>query len=202
VPQAQLERAINLCRETGAKLNVLLPDANSWGAAKAGALPHQLQGGFPVDDAAARERFAASWGTATLPQRAGRAMNDLLTDAESGAVKMLYVMGSDPVTKFVDTDLATRALDAASFVVVSDMFLTETAKRADIVLPACSFAEKDGTLVNIEGREQKIKEALRPKGDSRPDWRILTDLLARLGTPLPYFSARDVYREYFRTLPK
>ncbi|MBC8137786.1 MAG: NADH-quinone oxidoreductase subunit NuoG [Fibrella sp.] len=201
VPEAQLERAIALCRETGAKLNVLLPDANSWGAAKAGALPDQLQGGFPVSDAASRERFGGSWN-ATLPERAGRTMNGFLTEAESGAVKMLYIMGSDPATKFVDTDLATRALDSASFVVVSDMFLTETAKRADIVLPACSFAEKDGTLVNIEGREQKIREALRPKGDSRPDWRILVDLMARLGTPVPYFSARDIYREYARTLPK
>lgn len=201
VSQAQLDHAVTLCRETGAKLNVLQPDANTWGAAKAGALPDQLPGGFLVNEITAREQFGRSWN-ATLSERAGRTMNGFLMEAEAGIVKMLYIMGSDPATKFVDTDLATRALDAAEFVVVSDMFLTETAKRADIVLPACSFAEKDGTLVNIEGREQKIKEALRPKGDSRPDWRILVDLMARLGTPVPYFSARDIYREYSRALPK
>ena len=71
-----------------------------------------------------------------------------------------------------------------------------------MVLPAASFAEKDGTFVNIEGREQKIKQALPPRGDARPDWRILADLMARLGTPVPYFSARDIYREYTRSIPK
>jgi formate dehydrogenase major subunit len=71
-----------------------------------------------------------------------------------------------------------------------------------VVFPASSFAEKDGTFVNIEGREQKIKQAIAPKGDSRPDWRIIADLMARLGRPVPYFSARDIYREYTRAIPK
>ncbi|MBC8140738.1 MAG: NADH-quinone oxidoreductase subunit NuoG [Armatimonadetes bacterium] len=201
VAQAQLDTAIALCEATGAKLNVLLPDANSWGAARAGMLPDQLPHGLPVGDAAARSHVERFWN-ATLPTRTGRTANGFLMEAASGTVQFLYIMGSNPAAKFMDSALAVRALDAVHFVVVSDMFLTDTAKHANIVLPACSFAEKDGTFVNIEGREQKIREALRPKGDSRPDWRILADLMARLGTPVPYFSARDVYREYARILPK
>jgi predicted molibdopterin-dependent oxidoreductase YjgC len=114
----------------------------------------------------------------------------------SGELKMLYIMGSDPVVRYHDPAKARKAVVQAEFVVVQELFLTETAKLADVVLPATSFAEKDGTFVNIEGREQKIKQAIAPRGDSRPDWRILADLMARLGKPLPYFSARDIYREW------
>ena len=128
-------------------------------------------------------------------------MSAILSETIIGTIKMLYVMGSDPVANYVDPALARQAIEAAEFVVVQELFLTETAKLADVVLPAASFAEKDGTFVNIEGREQKIKQALQPRGDSRPDWRILADLMGRLGTPVPYFSPRDIYREYRRTLP-
>ena len=145
---------------TGAKVNLLLPDCNSWGAKKAG-----------VD---------------------GGEMAQIL----SGNLKMLYIMGSDPVVRYHDPAKAQKAVQQAEFVVVQELFLTETAKLADVVLPAVSFAEKDGTFINIEGREQKIKQAIAPRGDSRPDWRILADLMARLGKPLPYFSARDIYREW------
>jgi predicted molibdopterin-dependent oxidoreductase YjgC len=115
---------------------------------------------------------------------------------------MLYVMGSDPVQKYGDSEFARRALASSEFTVVQELFLTETARYADIILPAASFAEKDGTFVNIEGREQKIRQAIAPRGDSLPDWRILVDLMSRLGTIVPYFSARDIYREYSRAIPK
>ena len=129
-------------------------------------------------------------------------MAGILTGAVDGQVKMVYVMGSDPATKYADPALAKRALEAAEFVVVQDLFMTETAKYADVILPAASFAERDGTFVNIEGREQKIRQAFPPRGNSLPDWRILADLMARLGQPAPYFSARDIYREYSRAVPK
>ena len=107
-------------------------------------------------------------------------------------------MGSDPAVRYHDPALAQRALERAELTVVQELFLTETARRADLILPAASFAEKDGTFVNIEGREQKINQAIDPCGGSRPDWRILSDLLARLGAPVAYFSARDIYREWQR----
>jgi predicted molibdopterin-dependent oxidoreductase YjgC len=174
-----------------------MPDCNSWGAPRAGVSPQFLPGMKTFAEAQAHVEKA--WNMA-LPVTPGRTTAGILAGAIDGAVKMLYVMGSDPVTRYQDTDLARRALGAAEFVVVQELFLTETAKLADIVLPAASFAEKDGTFVNIEGREQKIKQALKPAGDSRPDWRIIADLMGRLGTPVPYFSARDIYREYSRAI--
>ena len=167
---SEFEAARALCDATGAKLNLLLPDANSWGAVKAGLLPGES--GFDADG--------------------------IFTGAASGAIKLLYVVGSDPAVRYHDPALARRALERAELTVVQELFLTETAKCADLILPAASFAEKDGTLVNIEGREQKINQAIDPRGESRPDWRIFSDLLARLGAPVAYFSARDIYREWQR----
>ena len=196
---ADVARAQSLCQETGAKLNVLLPDCNSWGVARAGILPDRLPGMTAFADG--RAHLDTFWKTA-LPPRPGLTTDGMFDGLVDGSVRLLYVMGSDPAAKFYDVDRARRALEAAPFLVVQELFLTETARRANVVFPASSFAEKDGTFVNIEGREQKIKQAIAPKGDSRPDWRIIADLMARLGRPVPYFSARDIYREYTRAIPK
>ena len=195
----ELLRAKILCRSTGAKLNILLPDCNSWGAPFAGASPVFLPGMKTF--AEARAHVEKMWGM-TLPESAGHTTSEILHGAAAGKIKMLHIMGSDPATQYSDPVLANKALQGAAFVVVQDMFLTETAKYAHVILPSSSFTEKDGTFVNIEGREQKIRQAIAPKGNSRPDWRILADLFGRLGTPVPYFSARDIYREYNRAIPK
>jgi NADH-quinone oxidoreductase subunit G len=193
----ELGSAKAFCRVVGAKLNVLLPDCNSWGAPLAGASPGLLPGmkGF----ADAQSHVEGQWGV-SLPTGVGGSTDLMLNGAAEGKVQMLYVMGSDPAAKYINPELAKQAM-ATAFVVVQDMFLTETARYANIVLPACSFAEKDGTFVNIEGREQKIRQAFPPRGDSLPDWRILSDLMSRMGTIVPYFSARDIYREYRRAIP-
>lgn len=199
LPADEIARAKALCAVAGAKLNVLLPDCNSWGAPRAGVSPAFLPGMKRFDEA--RDHLEAFWGVA-LPGTPGLSTDDIFAAIEQDAIKMLYVMGADPAARFIDTAKAIRALDRVPFLVVQELFLTETAQRADVVLPAASFTEKDGTFVNIEGREQKIRQALPPRGDCRPDWRILADLMARLGTPVPYFSARDIYREYSRAIAK
>jgi NADH-quinone oxidoreductase subunit G len=196
---AELKRAKMLCATTGAKLNVLMPDCNSWGAPLAGASPAFLPGMRSFADA--REHVERMWG-AVLPGTPGRNTAEILQGAVDGSVKMLYVMGSDPAVRYRDPKLARRALESAGYVVVQELFLTETAQFADVIFPAASFAEKDGTFVNIEGREQKIRQAIPPRGNVRPDWRIIADLMGRLGTPVPYFSVRDIYREYSRAIPK
>lgn len=192
---AELDRAFTLCRETGAKCNLLLPDANSWGAPLAGVMPEMLPGKrWFLDGKADVEKI---WNV-TLPDTPGKNARQIFEGAASGDIKAIYVMGTDPAKQFSDPTLARRGFESAAFVVVQDLFLSETAQFADVVLPSSSFAEKDGTFVNIEGREQKIRQAIAPRGASRPDWQILADLMARLGTPVPYFSARDIYREYRR----
>jgi NADH-quinone oxidoreductase subunit G len=198
LPADQFARAKALCASAGARLNVLLPDCNSWGAARAGVLPDRLPGMKTFEEA--RTHLERHWN-APLPGAPGLTTGGILDAVLSGSVKMLYVMGADPATRYRDLFQAKQALEGAEFLVVQELFLTETARLADVVLPAASFAEKDGTFVNIEGREQKVKQAIAPKGDARPDWRILADLMARLGTPVPYFSARDIYREYTRAIP-
>ncbi|MGC4042636.1 MAG: NADH-quinone oxidoreductase subunit NuoG [Armatimonas sp.] len=165
---AEYDLAKLMCEKASAKLNILLPDSNSWGAPEAGALPGE----------------------------AGLDTGGILRAAVDGQVKLLYVLGSDPAVRYHDPALAQKALEKAELTVVQELFLTETAKRANLVLPAASFAEKDGTFVNIEGRHQKIQAAINPPGEARADWRILADLIARLGAPVPYFSARDIYREW------
>jgi NADH-quinone oxidoreductase subunit G len=170
----EYDRARERCEALGAKLNILLPDANSWGAVQAGAIPGE--GGLDSEG--------------------------IFQAAASGSVKLLYVLGSDPAVRYHDPALAQKALERAELTVVQELFLTETAKRADLVLPAASFAEKDGTFVNIEGRAQKIQAAIASPGEARPDWRILADLIARLGSPVPYFSARDIHREWARAATK
>ena len=195
--RAEIARAAALCRTSGAKLNLLMPDCNSWGAPHAGVLPDRLPGMATFESA--QTGVEKAWNV-SLSATPGLAMPEILSGAIDEKIKMLYVMGSDPAQNYINPALAKQALESA-FVVVQELFLTETAQHADVVLPAASFAEKDGTFVNIEGREQKIKQALQPRGDCRPDWRILADLMGRLGTPVPYFSARDIYREYRRTLP-
>jgi NADH-quinone oxidoreductase subunit G len=162
--------AEELCKKTGASLNILLPDNNSWGAVKAGV----------------------------MPDKGGLDTKGILDACVSGKIQLLYIMGSDPATKYKNPTLAVSALEKVPFLVVQELFLTETAKHADIVLPAASFAEKDGTFINIEGREQKIAPAISPVSNAKPDWQICADILARLGTIAPYFSARDVYREYHK----
>ncbi len=192
---SELERAFAFCQETGTKFNLLLPDANSWGAPAAGILPNTLPGMRPFADG--RADVERMWGV-KLSDAPGKAAGDIFASAAKGEIKAIYVMGNDPAKEFADPSQARRGLESAAFVVVQDLFLSDTAQFADVVLPSSSFAEKDGTFVNIEGREQKIKQAIAPRGNSRPDWRILADLMARLGTPVPYFSARDIYREYRR----
>jgi NADH-quinone oxidoreductase subunit G len=199
LPADEIARAKRLCAATGAKLNVLLPDCNSWGAPRAGVSPDLLPGMKAFDEARTHvERF---WN-APLPTTPGLRTDGIFDAVLDGKVRMLYIMGADPAARFHNAERARLALQDAAFVVVHELFLTETARHADVVLPAASFAEKDGTFVNIEGREQKIRQALAPKGDARPDWRILADLMGRLGRPVPYFSARDIYREYARAIPK
>jgi NADH-quinone oxidoreductase subunit G len=188
-----IERARVSCAASGAKLNLLLPDCNSWGAPRAGVSPHLLPGGRPLDEGrAAVERV---WGV-TLPSGPGKTTAEIFSGSITGEIKFLYILGSDPATRYHDPARAKLALEKSAFTVVQELFLTETAKTADVVLPAASFAEKDGTFVNIEGREQALLQVIAPRGDSRPDWRILTDLMGRLGAPSAYFSARDITREY------
>jgi len=119
--------------------------------------------------------------------------------AHDGTVKGLYIRGENPMVSDPDLNHVEEAIKNLEFLVVQDIFLTETARMADVVLPAVTFAEKDGTFTNTERRVQRGRKAVEPVGQSRPDWAILADLATRMGLPMSYDSAEDVFEE-IRTL--
>jgi len=193
LPAAELEYLKAACAASGAKLNVLLPDANSWGAIQMGVLPDRLPALKSVGNGAT-PKFEALWN-APLPAQPGLDTRGILEGCVSGKIKTLYVMGQDLITAFPDKELARKALEKVPMLIVQDMFLTETAKMASVFFPACSFIEKDGSFTNIEGRVQKFMKAVEPRGLSKPDWQIISEVLSRLGKPVPYFSPRDIAKE-------
>ncbi len=190
---ADFETISAAAKASGAKVNVLLPDNNSWGAINMGVLPDRLPARQSVTNGA-RPKFETVWG-GPVPAEPGLATWDILAGAADGSIRALYVLGSDPATKFPNKELATEALAKVPFLVVQDMFLTETALQADVFLPACSFIEKEGSFTNIEGRVQAFKKAHNPIGESKPDWQILGEVLAHLGKAVPFFGPSDITGE-------
>ena len=162
-----------LCGQIGkphSGVNPLRGQNNVQGACDMGALPNVLTGYQPVISDEARARFEAAWGCSPIPAKPGLTVGELLEGAESGAVKGMYIMGENPVLSDPDADHAAHSLKKLEFLVVQDIFLTETALLADVVLPAASFAEKDGTFSNTERRVQRVRKAVEPVGNARPDW--------------------------------
>ena len=163
----------------GAGLGYIGIDANFQGVRDVGLLPDMLPGYQPVTDAGARERLERLWG-AELPSEPGLGYKAMLNAALEGDLAGLYVLGADPAG---DNALVAAALEKMPFLVVQDLFMTETAARAYVVLPAASFAEGEGTFTNLERRVQRLGKALRPLGESLPDWAILTNLANRWSAP-------------------
>lgn len=182
-------------------LNILLPEVNSHGAADMGVLPDLLPGYAPVDDREARERIERIW-EASVPAEPGLNTQGMLEAAAEGNLQVLYVIGEDIAQKYHDPELAQRALENAGFVIVQDLFLTETAQYADVVLPAASVAEKEGTFTNTERRVQRFWKAMNPPSpDVKPDLNIFAELAVYLDKPLPVFSAEQVMEEIRQVFP-
>ena len=193
ISEADAVMLIGSARKTGAKVNVLLPDNNSWGLINMGVLPDKLPSQKLVSNGS-RPSFETLWG-GPIPATPGLDTAGIIDGALSGSVKALYIMGSNPIKHLADPNRVAAALEKAPFLVVQDMFMTDTARHADIFLPACSFIERDGHFTNIEGRVQPYFKAIEPLGQSKPDWQILAELLARLGKSMPYFDAADISAE-------
>ena len=124
-----------------------------------------------------------------------------MNGAAEGSVKGMYFMGENPVLSDPDSTHIREALEAVDFLVVQDIFLTETAEYADVVLPATSFAEKDGTVTNTERRVQRMYQALGPVGQSRDDWRIVSEIARRMGYDMAYESADEILSEISQVTP-
>jgi len=177
--------------------------ASTVGAMDMGIVPHRLPGPFPLEDSEARRRLVQVWGIkeTALPTQPGLGEIEMF---EPGALKALYIMG---YRQYPPGDAAHRAVEGLDFLVVQNISLTEMAAQADVVLPATSFAELDGTYTNLKGQVQRVHRALRPLGDSRADWQILAELGQRLAATekqqarWAYASPAAVMNEIARAVP-
>jgi formate dehydrogenase major subunit len=178
----------------GGGVNPLRGQNNVQGACDMGGLPNVFSGYQPVGDEVANEKFSKAWGK-DLPKKPGMTVTDMIPAIEEGKIKALYVVGENPMVSDPDIHHVDHALKKLDLLIVQDIFLTPTAKMADIVLPGTSFAEKSGTFSNTERRVLLVREAVSPKGESRPDWQIIQDLSTRYGYPMHYNSPEDIFQE-------
>jgi len=185
----------------GGGVNPLRGQNNVQGACDMGGLPNVYTGYQKVTDLAVRSRMEKAWGVKELPQHNGLTVTDMMEKAHEGAVKALYIIGENPMVSDPDLNHAKAALEGLDFLVVQDIFLTETGRMADVVLPATSFAEKDGTVTNTERKVQRIRKAVSPPGEAREDWKIVCDLSTRMGYPMSYESAEAIMEEIAEVTP-
>jgi len=182
----------------GAGIFPIFEKGNMLGMCGMGALPEYLPG---FQDAAyARDLFERVWKT-SLPFSKGRTVPEMVRGLETGELKAIYIAGADPLTDYPHSGRFASALEQAELVIVQDLFLSPTAKMAHCVFPAASFAEKEGTMTNIEHRIQKLNPVIPPLGQAIPDWSIFEEVAKALEHPMGFFKAADVFREMSLTIP-
>jgi len=204
---ANLQMVLGNLGLPGGGVNPLRGQNNVQGACDLGSLPNVYPGYQAVSDPAIRHKFEQAWGV-PLSEEVGLTVTEMLDAAEAGEARCLYVIGENPMTSDPDLNHVRHALESTEFLVVQDLFLSETGRLADVIFPACSFAEKDGTFTNTERRVQRVRKAIEPIGESKDDIWIVTELAHRLldlgvADPLweapyagwDYSSAADVMEE-------
>jgi formate dehydrogenase alpha subunit len=163
----------------GTGLNPLRGQNNVQGCSDSGGLPYVFPGYQSVSDEEIRAKFEAAWNAA-LPAEPGLTTMEMVDAAEQGAIRAYYVMGENPMMSEPDLRHARHVMEELGFVLVQDIFMNETTEYADVILPAASFAEKEGTFTNSDRRVQMVRKALDPPGEARSDWDILCDLAHRV----------------------
>jgi formate dehydrogenase alpha subunit len=175
-------------------VNPLRGQNNVQGACDLGALPNVYSGYQKVADPAMQEKFEKAWGRKLSPTN-GLTVVEIINALETGDVKGLLIMGENPMISDPNLNHVEKALDDAEFLVVLDIFLTETAEKADVVFPAASFAEKEGTFTNTERRVILLRKFLDAPGEAIADWKIICDLSAALGYPMNYADTAEIMDE-------
>jgi len=163
----------------GGGVNPLRGQNNVQGACDMGGLPNVYPAYQPVTSEEARKKFEAAWGV-SLPNKVGLTVTEMMPGIAQGKIKAMYILGEDPVMSDPDTAHIRRCLSECDFVVLQDIFPTETAVYADVLLPGVSFAEKTGTFTNTERRVQMVRKAIEPLGEAREDWQIVVDVAKRV----------------------
>ena len=200
------QAAVNLALITGnvgkesTGVNILSEKNNSQGVLDMGLAPEYLPGYLDIGDAAARKKCALTW-EAQLSTTPGLTAQEILTHAVNRDVKGLYLVGENPVTTYPDRSQTLKALEAVDFLVVQDLFLSETAQRAHVVLPAVSFVEKEGTFTSIERRVQRLHKTIDPQGRAKSDFEIIQQLSHEMGYDMNHSSPAQVMEEINGLVP-
>jgi len=175
---------------------------NSQGVNDMGMIPESLPGYRELTDHKAISILAQSWSTGKLEKlKQDNLVADLWKNCSQGAIKMLFIAGEDPCHSESSAHAVRDALKTVPFLVVQDLYMTETASMADIILPTCSYAEKEGTFTNLSRHVQKVSPAVLPEGQARPDFDIFSELAEAMGKPFPNTSLTDVQKEIERAAP-
>jgi formate dehydrogenase alpha subunit len=182
----------------GTGVNTIAKQNNGQGAGDMGCLVNIYPGGQSVTDPKINEKFEKAWGV-ELSSKIGLTESEMICD--KGRIKGLYVMGGNPMLSGPNLSKVREVLENLDFMVVQDIFLTETAELADVVLPGVSFVEKDGTFTNVGRRVQRVRKAIPEIGQSRQEWEIISDISQRMGYPMSYHSPEGIMEEIASLTP-
>jgi formate dehydrogenase alpha subunit len=181
-------------------VNPLRGQNNVQGACDLGALPNVYPGYQSVEDSQIQAKFESAWGGKLSGQK-GLTVVEMMHAIEEGKIKALYVMGENPALSDPNLNRTRKALEQVDFLVVQDIFLSETAQYADVVLPSVCFAEKDGTFTNTERRIQRVRKTVASPGQTRSDWKIICEVATKMDYPMAYESADKIMDEIASVTP-
>lgn len=195
-----IQSASNLALLTGnaCKIGVLGEKNNSHGSIYMGAIPNFFPGYQEITDSSIKQRFEEAWKIKLHLPKGLKALEFL----EEGKIQALYIVGENPIKTYPEPEKIKQVLESLDFLVVQDIFLTQTAKLADVVLPACSFAEKEGSFTNLEGKTQHLNKALSPIGEVKSDLQIFVTLSNLLGYEMNYADTKEVMDEINSLIPE
>ena len=201
---------INMCLisgqigKIGSGLNPPRGQNNVQGASDVGCLPMSYPGYIPVTDETNREKVAAVWDFPheALSGKVGLTTVEIMQAAHTGSIKGMYIMGENPMLTDPNLNHTRESIQKLEFLVVQDIFSTETTAYADVILPGVAFAEKNGTFVNSDRRVSRVRKAVDPPGNARQDWKILSDVARQMGYPMkPYTNEMEIFDEITAVAP-
>ena len=185
----------------GGGVNPLRGQNNVQGACDMGGLPTVFTAYQPVTNPDAVKKIEQAWGVTGISSSPGLTATEMIPKAHDGTIKALYIIGENPLVSDPDLNHAEACFNDLEFLVVQDLFLTETAQKADVVLPSTCFAEKDGTFSNTERRVQRVRKAVESPGEARDDWAITCDIARKMGFPMQYTQSEDIFEEIRTVTP-
>ncbi len=198
---ANLQMLLGNMGVPGGGVNPLRGQNNVQGACDMGALPVSYPAYLPVANEDNKKKFEAAWDVSNLSMKPGLTLVEMMNAAHKGELKAMYIMGENPVMSDPNQQHVIESLQEMELLIVQDIFLTETAQYAHVVLPSCAFIEKEGTVTNTERRVQPMHRVLKAKGQAKDDWWIITQIARRMGADWDYDEPKDIFKEITKVTP-